>query len=134
MSSVEEIIARMTKATGAKDQQEMLEKAGFSVGLASKWKNRGAVPARAIEKVSEVTGVTFVWLKNGHGAMRARPPADHGHVGEGLLSADQKQLLDLWEAADDDAREYALDILKKSAAKLRAKEGGGSDLKAGNSA
>jgi len=66
--------------------------------------------------------------------MRAPPTFGHGYVTEGSLNAEQLQLLDLWAVADDDARGYALDILKKSAEKSRGNVGGGSDLKAGKSA
>lgn len=48
MALFDEIISRMIQATGAKNQQEMLETMGFSAGLASKWKKRGNVPDGSI--------------------------------------------------------------------------------------
>ena len=71
MSSIEEIISRMIIASGAKNQQEMIEKTGLSPGIASKWKKRGNVPDSGISKVAIVTGVTYEWLKTGEGEMRA---------------------------------------------------------------
>ena len=48
--------------------------------------------------------------------------------------AEQKELLDLWAAADSDARDSAKYVLQKSADKSRRQEGGGSDLAGRNSA
>jgi transcriptional regulator with XRE-family HTH domain len=44
------------------------------------------------------------------------------------LTDDQKEILDLWAAADTDARDSAKYVLKKSADKSRKQDGGGSDL------
>lgn len=70
MPSVDEIIARMIQATGAKNQQEMLEITGLATGLASNWKSRGRVPEKSIAKVADVADVNFQWLKTGEGEMR----------------------------------------------------------------
>lgn len=61
----------MIQASGARNQQELLDISGFSLGLASKWKKRGSVPDKAIAQVSKVTGVSFEWIKTGAGMMSA---------------------------------------------------------------
>jgi len=71
MSSVEEIIDRMIEALNAKNQQDMQDLAGFSLGTASKWKKRGSVPDGSIAKVSDLSGINFHWLKTGVGEKRS---------------------------------------------------------------
>lgn len=89
MALFDEIISRMIQATGAKNQQEMLETMGFSAGLASKWKKRGNVPDGSIAKVAGVAGVTFHWLKTGEGEMRPSQVAGHSDPAVQALVEDE---------------------------------------------
>jgi hypothetical protein len=78
MMNATEIIARMIKASGAKNMTEMLKLMGFSHGAGSTWKKRGDVPDGSIAKVAESTGVYFKWLKTGKGEMRPNREAIGG--------------------------------------------------------
>lgn len=49
---------------------EMLRFAGFSNSAGSVWKKRGSVPDGSLVKLSEITDVSFTWLKTGEGEMR----------------------------------------------------------------
>lgn len=70
MSDVSKIIERMIQASESKNMSQMLESMGFSDSSGSAWKRRGKIPDGSIAKVSELTGVSFVWLKTGEGEMR----------------------------------------------------------------
>ena len=134
MSLVDDIIARMVEATGAKNQQEMLDIAGLATGLASNWKRRGRVPEKSIDKVAKVTGVSFQWIQTGEGMIRPKPP-DHSKVCDpGWLTEEQRHLLNLWECADEISKSNALLILEQSARQSREDEGGGSNSAGRNSA
>lgn len=142
MALFDEIISRMIKSVGAKNQQEMLEIMGFSGGLASKWKKRGKVPDGSIAKVAEMTGVTIKWLKIGEGPMQSRAaPAPLPDIkDEKLMVAESTgppfgitdeewQLICNYRCASDEMRKACFGNLEMSAKESRGKDGGGSNSK-----
>jgi hypothetical protein len=100
MTKAADIIARMIKASGAKNMTEMLRLMGFSHGAGSTWKKRGEVPDGSIAKASESTGVYFKWLKTGGGEMRPNQGATEGeHLDPELARMVMAELRDSQDTA-----------------------------------
>lgn len=107
---------------------EFAKRLGVAASTVSTWANRDSLDEDLIFRKCE--GVNFDFLTTGEGEMFTQlPPSQpHGLVSESnWLTDDQRKLLDLWKAADEDARDYAITILEKAAAKSRGNEGRGSN-------
>ena len=60
------IILRMQEAVGAKDDLDLARKLGSkSRGYVSNWRKNNKVPAKAIEKASQISGTSFEKIRYG---------------------------------------------------------------------
>ena len=118
MVDVDKIIERMMVAAGVSDQKKLIEKAGFSSGLPSKWKKRGNVGPDAIVEVCRKFDINIQWLVDGRGPMMWSEQASSltaVHEKPPDCCDMKKRLNDAWAIASDDAKDSALYILEKSA-------------------
>lgn len=84
--------------------KEVARLTGISQQTISHWKTRGTVPsAKYIEKIASALNVSSQWLLSG-----VSPKGES-------LSPEHEELCRLYDAATDDARHYALVILRDSA-------------------
>lgn len=88
--------------------------------LVSMWKSSRDIPERIISNVALETGYLKEWLKTGNGPMRTITADVVNHdatnrIREGpWLPPEQREILDLWETADETARRHAKMILEDS--------------------
>jgi hypothetical protein len=131
MASVEEIITRMIHAVGARNQQDLIVRAGFTPGLPSKWRARDKVSGDSIVDICLRFGVNVQWLAEGKGPMIWGAPTGGGMVSEPEPpTCTLKERLEVaWEVADEDAKDTALYALEKSARRSSGKGGGECDLR-----
>jgi len=59
------IIDRMKLATGSKTYAELAEKMGVSLSAIDRWKSRGVVPEKNIDKCALLTGKSVDWIRTG---------------------------------------------------------------------
>lgn len=77
MSDVEKIIERLLEVFQARNTVQLAEMLGIGQSTISQWRRRGAVPDKSIANASNLTGVSFSWLKTGEGEKGAeRKPLD----------------------------------------------------------
>jgi hypothetical protein len=104
----------MQSALGVTNDLALSKKMGSkSRGLVSNWRKNDKVPAEAIETVSQISGKSFEEIR--HGKRHAHDRATSGAE----QSDEHMRLVALWDSADEDARDNAIYILEKAAAKSR---------------
>lgn len=96
-----EIVERIKSKMELKEVSRLT---GISQQTISHWKTRGTIPsAKYIENIAAVLNVSSQWLLSGI--------SPNGEA----LSEEHQELCRLYDAAEDDARHYALVILRDSA-------------------
>jgi phage repressor protein C with HTH and peptisase S24 domain len=127
MSLPEEQIERMMIAAKVSKYSELAERLSESQSTLGSWKSRG-VPEGKLYKAADILGCAIDWLRTGEGAMSpAKEQASESFEGYSANMGDSRlaRLIEAWPSASGEIQQAAMEMVERSAERLRAGGGGG---------